>query len=53
MNSIADGWVIIQTSSEFAPALASPSAPAAPAPGYAPPSGGLPWKAGRFSGSPT
>jgi hypothetical protein len=35
---------------EFAPALPSPSPHAAPASGYAPPQVGLPWKAGRFSG---
>jgi hypothetical protein len=35
---------------EFAPALPSPSPHAAPASGYASPHVGLPWKAGRFSG---
>jgi hypothetical protein len=35
---------------EFAPALPSPSPHAAPASGYAPPQVGSPWKAGRFSG---
>jgi hypothetical protein len=35
---------------EFAPALPPPTPHAAPASGYAPPQGGLPWKAGRFSG---
>jgi hypothetical protein len=38
---------------EFAPALPSPSSPQAAAAlssGYAPPQVGLPWKAGRFSG---
>src|SRR5579859_2321944 len=35
---------------EFAPALPSPSLHTAPPSGYAPPQVGLPWKAGRFSG---
>jgi len=35
---------------EFAPALPSPSPHVAPPSGYAPPHVGLPWKAGRFSG---
>src|SRR5262249_57696689 len=35
---------------EFAPALPSPSLRTAPPSGYAPPQVGLPWKAGRFSG---
>jgi hypothetical protein len=35
---------------EFAPALPSPSPHAAPASGYTSPTVGLPWKAGRFSG---
>lgn len=35
---------------EFAPALPSPSPHTAPASGYAPPHVGLAWKAGRFSG---
>lgn len=35
---------------EFAPALPSPSPHAAPASGYAPPQVGLSWKTGRFSG---
>src|SRR5256886_2582114 len=35
---------------EFAPALSTPSPHAAPTSGYAPPQVGLPWKAGRFSG---
>jgi hypothetical protein len=35
---------------EFAPALPSPSLRTAPPAGYAPPQVGLPWKAGRFSG---
>ena len=35
---------------EFAPALPSPSPHTAPPSGYTPPHVGLPWKAGRFSG---
>jgi hypothetical protein len=35
---------------EFAPALPSPSLHTAPPSGYAPPQASLPWKAGRFSG---
>ena len=36
---------------EFAPAIPPPSPHTAPPAGYAPPQVGLPWKAGRFSGT--